>query len=148
MGDIRDAVQELRDSSLEELRRLLAGYSRAHKAGDTTDTGILAAKVGTTTRMGKVAHLLRAGAKWGVVTIIASLIGVAVEHEVNDLMGWTPPPITIVRQMSPSQMDELSHQILQQLEQMQPRQEHASQCWLSDGAPLLLPQAFRPLLNF
>jgi hypothetical protein len=46
-----------------------------------------------------------------------ALIGVAVEHEVNDLMGWTPP-ITIVRQMSPSQLDELSHQILQQLEQM------------------------------
>jgi hypothetical protein len=36
--------------------------------------------------MGKVAHLLRAVAKWGVVTIIASLIGVAVEHEVNDLI--------------------------------------------------------------
>jgi len=67
--DIRYAVQELRDSSVEELRRLLAGFSRAHKAGDTTDTDILAAKVGTTTRMGMVAHLLRAGAKWGVVTI-------------------------------------------------------------------------------
>jgi len=38
-------------------------------------------------------------------------------------MGWTPP-ITIVRQMSPSQMDELSHQIRQQLEQMHQRQEH------------------------
>jgi hypothetical protein len=38
-------------------------------------------------------------------------------------MGWTPP-ITIVRQMSPSQMDELSHQILQQLEQMHRWQEH------------------------
>jgi len=69
VGDIWDAVPELRDFSLEELRRLLAGYSRAQKAGDTTDTGILAAKVGTTTRMGKVGHLLRAGAKWGVVTI-------------------------------------------------------------------------------
>ena len=56
------------------------------------------------------------------MTIIASLIGVAVEHEANDLMGWTPPPITIVWQMSPSQMDELSHQIIQQLEQMHQRQ--------------------------
>jgi len=37
--------------------------------------------------MGKVAHLLRAGAKWRVVTIIASLIGVAVEHEANDPYG-------------------------------------------------------------
>jgi len=33
VGDIRDAAQELRDSSVEELRRLLAGFSRAHKAG-------------------------------------------------------------------------------------------------------------------
>jgi len=33
VGDIRDAVQELRDSSVEELRRLLAGFSRADKAG-------------------------------------------------------------------------------------------------------------------
>jgi hypothetical protein len=54
VGDIRDAVQELRDSSVEELRRLLAGFSRADKAGDTTDTDILAAMVGTTTRMGMV----------------------------------------------------------------------------------------------
>jgi hypothetical protein len=59
VGDIRDAVQELRDSSRQELRRLLAGYSQAHKAGDTTDTDILAAKAGTTTRMGMVAYLLR-----------------------------------------------------------------------------------------
>ena len=113
LGDIRDAVQELRDSSLEELRRLLAGYSRAYKAGDTTDTDILAAKVGTTTRMSMVAHLLRAGAKWGVVTIYREPDRRCGEHEVNDLMGWTPPPITVVRQMSPSQMDELSHQIFQ-----------------------------------
>jgi len=37
-------------------------------------------------------------------------------------MGWTPP-ITIVRQMSPSQMGELCCQILQQLEQMHQWQE-------------------------
>ena len=75
--------------------------------------------------MGKVAHLLRAREpKWRVVTIIASLIGVAVEHEVNDPYGLDTTPITIVRQMSPSQMDELSHQIIQQLEQMHQRQEH------------------------
>jgi hypothetical protein len=37
-------------------------------------------------------------------------------------MGWTPP-ITIVRQMSPSQLDEPSHQILQQLEQMHGQQQ-------------------------
>jgi len=33
VGAIRDAAQELRDSSRQELRRLLAGFSRAHKAG-------------------------------------------------------------------------------------------------------------------
>ncbi len=65
VGDTRDVVQELRDSSLEGLTRLLAGYSRPHKAGETTDTDILAAKVETTTRIGKVGHLLRVGAKWG-----------------------------------------------------------------------------------
>jgi hypothetical protein len=72
---------------LRKLRRLLAGYSRAHKAGDTTDTGILAAKVEKTTRMGKVGPPARAGAKWRVVTIIESLIGVAVEHKANDPCG-------------------------------------------------------------
>jgi hypothetical protein len=122
--DIRAAIQELRDSSVDELRRLVIEYYRDNKAGHTTDSDILAAKVETTTRMVKVARLLRAGAKWGAVTIIASLIGVAVDHEVSDLMGWTPPSITIVRQMSRPQMDELSHQILQQLEQMRKQQEH------------------------
>ena len=126
VGDIRDAAQELRDSSLEELRRLLAGYSRAHRAGDTTDTDILAAEVETMTRMGKVGHLLRAGAKWGVVTIYREP-----DRRCGscNTFGCTTA-ITIVRQMSPSQMDELSHQILQQLEQMHQRQEHGSQCWL------------------
>jgi hypothetical protein len=36
-------------------------------------------------------------------------------------MGWTPPPITIVWQMSPSPTGELYHQIIQQLEQMHQR---------------------------
>jgi len=121
--DIWDAVQELRDSIVDELRRLIAEYYRDNRAGLTTDSDILAAKVEATTRMVKVARLLRAGAKWGAVTIIASLIGVAVDHEVSDLMGWTPPSVTIVRQMSPHQVDELSHQILHQLEQMRKRYE-------------------------
>lgn len=84
----------------------------------------LVAKVKTRTRIVNVAPLLRAAAKWGVLTIIAALIGTAVDHEANDLMGWTPPSIIIVRQMSPAQMDELSHQIIQQLEQMRRRLEH------------------------
>jgi hypothetical protein len=70
VGAIRDAAQELRDSSRQELRRLLAGFSRAHKAGRYYRYRYPGrAKLGTTTRMGMVAHLLRAGAKWGVVTI-------------------------------------------------------------------------------
>jgi len=69
VGAIRDAFRSCVIPALRKLRRLLAGYSRAHKAGDTTDTDILAAQIETTTRMGKVAHLLRARAEWGVVTI-------------------------------------------------------------------------------
>jgi len=102
-GGVRAAVQELRDSSLDDLRRLLAEYCGAHKAADTAGADILVAEVETKTRMVNVARLLRAGAKFGVVTIIAAVIGVPVAREVNDLMGWTPPPITIVRQMSPAQ---------------------------------------------
>ena len=123
-GSIRAAVQELHDSSVEELRRLLTEFLLAQKAGVSTDTDNLAVKVETKARMVSVARVLRAGAKWGIVTIIASLIGVGVEHEVNDFMGWTPPPITIVQQMSPAQMDELSHQIIQQIERMYLRQDH------------------------
>jgi hypothetical protein len=124
VADVRDAVQELCSVGVVELRRLLAEYYQAGKAGHTTDSDTLAAKVETTTRMVKVARLLRVGAKWGAVTILASLIGAPVDHEVSDLMGWTPPPITIVVEMSPAQRDELSHQILQQLEQMYQRQHH------------------------
>ncbi len=43
--------------ALRKLRRLLAGLFAGAKAGDTTDTDILAAKVETTTRMAKWAHL-------------------------------------------------------------------------------------------
>lgn len=123
VGDIRDAVQELRESSLDELRRLVAEYTQAHKAEDTTDAGILATKVEAATNMARVAHLLRLAAKWGIVTILASLLNIPVEHGVTELMGWAPPSITIVRQMSPSQMDELSRQIMHQLEQSRERQE-------------------------
>jgi hypothetical protein len=48
---------------------------RLSVTGDTTDTDILAAKVETTTRMGKVGPPARAGTIWRVVTIIANLIG-------------------------------------------------------------------------
>jgi hypothetical protein len=123
-GGIRAAVQEIHDSSVEELKRLLTEFIAAQSAGNTADAGDLAAKVETTTRMVSVARLLRAGTKWGIVTILASLIGLGFEHEANDLMGWTPPSITIVQQMSHAQMDELSHQILQQIEHLRQPQDH------------------------
>jgi hypothetical protein len=123
MDDVRCAVQELRFSSLEELKRLLEEYAKAHRVGDTADTDTLASKVEIKTNMVHVARLLRSAAKWGIATIIAAIISVPVEQGVEDLMGWTPPSITIVRQMSPTQIDELSHQILRQLEQARQRQE-------------------------
>lgn len=69
--------------------------------------------------MVSVARLLRAGAKRGAVTVIAAMIGVPVTHEVSDLVGWTRPSIAVVRQMSPTQTDELSRQIIRELEKMQ-----------------------------
>jgi hypothetical protein len=114
-GGIRAAVQELHDSSVEELKRLLTEFLATQRAGGSTDAADLPAKVETTTSMVSVARVLRAGAKWGIATIIAALIGAGIEHEANDFMGWTPPSITVVRQMSPAQMDELSRQIMQQI---------------------------------
>ena len=81
VGAIRDAVRQLRDSSLDESETPAGRGIPGRIRRDTTDTGILAAKVGTTARMGKVSPPARAGAKWRVVTIIASPTGVAVEHE-------------------------------------------------------------------
>jgi ribosomal protein L29 len=125
VGGVRAAVQELRDSSLDELRRLLDEHRQAldelrqaRTADDTTGIDALATKVEARAKMPNVARLLRTAAKWGAVTIIAAVIGAGVDHEVSDRMGWTPPPITIVQQMSPAQMDELSHEIIQHLEQM------------------------------
>jgi hypothetical protein len=51
-------------------------------------------------------------------------------------MGWTPP-ITIVRQMSPSQIDGLRHQIRQQLEQVHRWQEHGWPVLAASGSALL-----------
>jgi hypothetical protein len=106
-GTIRDAVQELHDASLEDLRRLLAEYDRA-----TAPTG-----------MPSLAKLIRAGAKFGIVTIIAAIIGAPVTYEESNLLHWTPPSITVVQQMSPTQMDELAHQIERHLEQVARREE-------------------------
>ena len=119
-GTVRDAVQELRDSSREELSRLLDLYNRdrAQLAGAET-----VATQAETTGMPGLAKLIRAGAKFGIMTIIAAIISGPVNNEESNLMHWTPPPITKVQQMSPVQMDELTRQIERYLEQMAHRQE-------------------------
>lgn len=119
-GTVRDAVQELRDSSLEELRRLLDLYIRDPANVAAVET--LAAQA-ETTGMPSLAKLIRAGAKFGIMTIIAAIIGGPVNNEESNLMHWTPPSITKVQQMSPAQMDELSRQIERHMEQMARRQE-------------------------
>ena len=104
---IRDAVQELHDASIEQLRSLLAEYDRANK----------------TTGTPRLAELIRAGAKFGIAAIITAIIGGPVTYEEGNLLHWAPPSITVVQQMSPAQMDELAHQIERHLEQMARRQE-------------------------
>jgi hypothetical protein len=125
--DIRYAVQELHDSSLDELSRLQNAIQKTQSTGEAIDPDKLAAKVEATTRMATFSRLLRSGSKWSLAAIIASLISVPINYGVNDFMGWTPPSVTVVRQMSPSQMDELRDQILHQLEQMDQRQNMDSQ---------------------
>jgi hypothetical protein len=104
---IRDAVQELHDASLDDLRRLLAELDRASE----------------TTGMPSLAKLIRAGAKFGITTIIAAIISGPVTYEESNLLHWTPPSITVVQQMSPAQMDKLARQIERHLEEMAHRQE-------------------------
>ncbi len=104
---IRDAVQELHDATLEELRRLLAEYDRGTDA----------------TGMPSLAKLIRAGAQFGIMTIIAAIISGPVTYKEGEFLHWAPPSITVVQQMSPAQMDELAHQIERHLEQMARRQE-------------------------
>ena len=73
-----------------------------------------------------MARLIRAGARWGIITIIAAIIGVPVEHAVDDFMDWNPPTVQVVQQMSRSQLDQLAQDIEHQLEQWEQHQEHAS----------------------
>jgi hypothetical protein len=98
-GTVRDAVQELRDASREELSRLLDLYNRdrAKLAGAET-----MATEAEATGLSGLAKLIRAGAKFGIMTIIAAIISGPVNYEESNLMHWTPPPITTVQQMSPA----------------------------------------------
>ena len=119
-GTVRAAVQELRDSSREELERLLDLYIRDRAHAAVTET--LAAQAETTGMPG-LARLIRAGASFGIMTIIAAIISGPVSNAEISLMHWTPPSISKIQQMSPAQMDELSRQIEQHLEQMARRRE-------------------------
>jgi hypothetical protein len=127
-GTIRDAVQELRDSSREELQRLLNLYIMdaavlccRHDAPVATAETV--AEQAEVTGKPSLAKLIRAGAKFGIMTILAAIISGPVNYEESDLLHWTPPSITQVQQMSPVQMDELARLIEKQLEQIAARQE-------------------------
>jgi hypothetical protein len=131
LAGIRSAVQELHDSSREELRRLLDLYDRERARADAAEA--IAAQAETTGKHG-LAKLIRAGLKVGAVGIIMTIINVPVSHEENNLMRWNPPPITQVQEMSPQQMDELAHKIEQYMEQMTHRHDagHDHDCHHQD----------------
>jgi hypothetical protein len=125
---IRAAVQELHDASLEEFRQLLMariesadGFDFYGIAEDQAGVDALASGASADGLPG-VARLIRAGARWGIVTIIAAIIGVPVDHAVGDFMGWNPPTVQVVQQMSPGQLDQLAQDIERQLEQWEQRQ--------------------------
>jgi hypothetical protein len=129
---IRAAVQELHDASVEEFRQLLLTRIRSSDgigfygiAEDQAAVDALASGA-STGGLPEVARLIRAGARWGIITIIAAIIGVPVGHVVDDFMGWNPPTVQVVQQMSPSQLDQLAQDIERRLEQWEQRQEHAN----------------------
>ena len=132
LSTIRQAVQELHDASLEQFRQLLiARNSSSHRTildGLFEDeAAVEVADAMATDASGRglpgMAKLIRAGVKFGIITIIATIIGAPVEHEVYDFMGWNPPPVQVVRQMSPRQLDQLAQDIEHQMEQWEQRQE-------------------------
>src|SRR5712691_5829595 len=99
-GTIRDAVQELHDSSREQLRQLLIQLSQAPRTivaidGHDEDLAAQAESSG----MPSVAKLIRAAAKFGIVTVIAAIISGPVSNEEDSIMHWTPPPVTKIQQM-------------------------------------------------
>lgn len=132
LSTIRQAVQELHDASLEEFRQLLIvrisssdptildGLPEDEAAVEAVDA--LATDASGSGLPG-MAKLIRAGAKFGMITIIAAIISTPVEHEVDDFMGWNPPPVQVVRQMSSRQLDQLAQDIEHQMEQWERNQE-------------------------
>jgi hypothetical protein len=73
--------------------------------------------------MPSLAKLIKAAAKFGALTIIAAIISGPVDNAERSLLGWTPPPVRVVRQMSPAQMDELARQVERKFEQWERRQD-------------------------
>jgi hypothetical protein len=129
---IREAVQELHDASVEEFRQLLMARISSSDGirfyDIAEDQAVVDALVSGASARGlpRVAKLIRAGARFGIITIIAAIISAPVDHEVNDFMGWNPPTVQVVKQMSPNQLDQLARDIERQMEQWEQRQEPAS----------------------
>jgi hypothetical protein len=133
---VRSAVQELHDVSRDDFHRQWSAWSgwlasdpvvRRRALLVRRDEAEALAHEAEKSRMPNLAKLVRAGAKFGIVTIIAAIISGPVNQAEADIMGWTPPSITQIRQMSPAQMDELSRQIEHQLDQWELSQEHGGQ---------------------
>jgi hypothetical protein len=120
IGTIRAAVQELHDSSHYELQERWNTWNQVNylrvPAVRGNEVAALADEADKS-RMTSLAKLIRAGAKFGAMTIIAAIISGPVNNTESDLFGWTPPSVTVVRQMSPAQMDELARQIEHKLQQ-------------------------------
>lgn len=142
--DIQAAVQEMHDSNRDEFRRLVAFLKSSWSAGQVAVPlpAEMVASQAEKAGLSAVAKLVRVGAKWGIATIIAAIISGPIQSEEAVLGHWTPPSITQVQKMSPEQMDELSRQIMHQLEQQMDQREYQDdqkQASSSQPGPAHLP---------
>jgi hypothetical protein len=64
--------------------------------------------------------------RFGIASILAAIISGPVTEAESNLFGWTPPSVTVIRQMSPKQMDELAREMEQHIEQLI-RSEHSGE---------------------
>jgi hypothetical protein len=124
--DIQAAVQEMHDYNRDEFRRLsaLLKLSWNVEAAPVPLPAELVASQAEKAGLSAVAKLVRVGSKFVIATIIAAIISGPIQYEYAVLGHWTPPSITQVQEMSPEQMDELSRQIMHQLEQQMDQREH------------------------
>jgi hypothetical protein len=126
LGYVQDAVQEMHDSSRADLE-LLSSRLVVYWEAKTTAVPLPAETVAAEAEkagLSAVAKLVRAGAKFGIASIIAAIISGPIVNEEGNLLHWTPPPISVVQAMSPQQMEELTRQIVQQVEQQIEKDEH------------------------